>query len=896
LTCKDQNEKLQKVNISKSKLLNSKEATTIDLLLNVNEISKGLELFHKSKNEISSSTERRYLEYKLNKAIFYQHYFHPCDTLDMVVYDTTQSVFKLLNSYYLDYTFHDEEYIKKSILNVCSQYPDDQVLIAEMYSELGRFYLNEGNKPDSADFYFTKAVEIFDSAKITSYNHYLNVRNLIYLQFPLRKELKALAYMDKLNVINSNLPVDFTFPLVFSSLKAFCLARLGRQTESDTWYKKAFELAGNLKCTYHQQEVYKLYISSKSFQQKKIESSFFENLERLVTRDGNFCNLDKIKGEYILLNEKNPIRAEQYLENAFYYITRSKPFNSLQIYTVMYEMYDCYLENKKYDKAMNVIYSQNIGMIPKGIYTFEVDSIKSNAFLYSSFYFIALESYANVLLKKYQGTKKLSDLTLAASMINLADSVVTRELKTFDEQVLLSLFNNSSLVYHTGAHIFYALYQIKKEQHYLDNYLYFIEKNRDRILYRDRHKNSTASDFDLDTEKLYRQNISKYSTSKQNDSLFHYIKKMEDLYAKKDVKNLNKTIEKNKIPIIKAVKEKIEPNTMYIDASIINDKLYVVYISQNQNGVIRNDMDSLLQFHLSVIRSSQNQYDPNFDVILYQRSAYYVYERLFEDLISNQDKIIYTETSFFSGLNPEALVKSERKILKGYKDLDYLIYNHFFERIESLYLFLEEGKKHVNYRHVTGFFHSDAKTLQKPSKIQIELPGNIIEKEIIELLFKNSQIMSGKNCTKSKFLRTDFSTSDILHISIHGYSLASDKQHLYFLFRNSNTPDTLHGFDLTTVSIMPPLVILTACESGKGRYIPGEGQYSMARYFYQAGSLKVIRSLWNVDDTSGGLIIHMFYTQLKKSNDPTLSLHHSKLNILKSYPNFKHPYFWGGLV
>jgi len=95
---------------------------------------------------------------------------------------------------------------------------------------------------------------------------------------------------------------------------------------------------------------------------------------------------------------------------------------------------------------------------------------------------------------------------------------------------------------------------------------------------------------------------------------------------------------------------------------------------------------------------------------------------------------------------------------------------------------------------------------------------------------------------------------------------------------------------------MPPLVILTACESGKGTYVPGEGQYSMARFFYKAGSQKVIRSLWNVDDTSGGLLINSFYIHLKKSNDPSLSLHQSKLNLLKMYPNFCHPYFWSCLV
>jgi len=747
LDCKEQTGNLQKVIISKSKLLNSKNAISIDSLLNVNQLTKGLELFYKSKNVISSSTERQYLEYKLNKAIFYKHYYHPCDTLDMVVYDTAQSVFKLLNSYYFDYTFHDEEHIKKSILNVGSLYPDDQVLIAEMYSELGRFYLNEGNKPDSADLYFTKAVEIFDSANLTSYNHYLNVRNLIYLQFPLRKELKALAYLDRLNAINSKLPVDLTFPVVFSSLKAFCLARLEKHTESDTLYKKAFELAKNLKCTYHQQEVYKLYISSQSNKQKRVESSYFENLDSLVNRDGNFCNLDKIKGEYILLIEKNPRKAEQYLENAFYYIIVSKPFNSLQVYTVMYNLQHCYLENKKYDKAMDVIYSQNIGMIPKGLYTFRAESIKSIVFLYSSFYFIALESYANVLLKKYQAQKKYSDLSLAASIINLADSLVNRELKIFDEKVMFSVFKNSSLVYDTGAQIYYTLYKLAKDQHHLDNYLYFIEKNRDRILYQDRQKNDNASDENVVKEKRYRLQISKHSTAMKSDSLMNYIKKLEDLYVKKDENSTNKYAEKKKIQIINALKKKVQQNTVYIDANMIYDKLYIAYVSECHHGVVRHDMDTSLQYHLNVIRSSQNQFDQKSDVITYNRSAYYLYNRLLKDLIADQKKIIYSETSIFSGLNPEAFVKTENTSLKNWQDVDYLIYHHIFERTESLFLFLEESNKVSKYSHITGFFHSDKKTLKKPSIAQNELPGNIIEKEIITLLFKNAQLFIGKNCT-----------------------------------------------------------------------------------------------------------------------------------------------------
>jgi serine/threonine protein kinase/CHAT domain-containing protein/tetratricopeptide (TPR) repeat protein len=55
------------------------------------------------------------------------------------------------------------------------------------------------------------------------------------------------------------------------------------------------------------------------------------------------------------------------------------------------------------------------------------------------------------------------------------------------------------------------------------------------------------------------------------------------------------------------------------------------------------------------------------------------------------------------------------------------------------------------------------------------------------------------------------------------------------------------------------LVVLSACQTGVGKYVPGEGVVGFSQSFLLAGSHSVLLSLWKVDDTATSLLMMKFY-------------------------------------
>ena len=58
------------------------------------------------------------------------------------------------------------------------------------------------------------------------------------------------------------------------------------------------------------------------------------------------------------------------------------------------------------------------------------------------------------------------------------------------------------------------------------------------------------------------------------------------------------------------------------------------------------------------------------------------------------------------------------------------------------------------------------------------------------------------------------------------------------------------------------LVVLSACESGRGKEAGGEGLLGFAQAFLQKGARSVVLSRWKVDDEATALLVVRFYQNL----------------------------------
>ena len=180
----------------------------------------------------------------------------------------------------------------------------------------------------------------------------------------------------------------------------------------------------------------------------------------------------------------------------------------------------------------------------------------------------------------------------------------------------------------------------------------------------------------------------------------------------------------------------------------------------------------------------------------------------------------------------------------------------------------------------------------------LTLPYN--QEEVNEL----HKLMMGKAFYKADANQVTFQDEAakhrILHLALHAKADLNEPSQSYLLFDNSNSKDELaelYAPQIYNLSIPADLVVLSACESGVGKWARGEGVMSLAHAFRYAGASSVAMSLWQVDGYATSYIIQNFYTQLLQGDRKSEALSHAKKTYLESCePTFTHPYYWATFV
>lgn len=90
------------------------------------------------------------------------------------------------------------------------------------------------------------------------------------------------------------------------------------------------------------------------------------------------------------------------------------------------------------------------------------------------------------------------------------------------------------------------------------------------------------------------------------------------------------------------------------------------------------------------------------------------------------------------------------------------------------------------------------------------------------------------------------------------------------------------------------LVVLSACETGLGDNLVGQGVLGLQRAFMIAGAKSVVMSLWSVSDEKTQKLMTLFYSNwVNKDMSKNEALHQAKIAMKKLYPE---PYYWAGFV
>ena len=102
--------------------------------------------------------------------------------------------------------------------------------------------------------------------------------------------------------------------------------------------------------------------------------------------------------------------------------------------------------------------------------------------------------------------------------------------------------------------------------------------------------------------------------------------------------------------------------------------------------------------------------------------------------------------------------------------------------------------------------------------------------------------------------------------------------------------------DLFNLDYPADLIVLSACETGLGKEIQGEGLVGLTRGLMYAGAERLVVSLWQVDDKATAEFMQEFYKQmLENGKSANEALRATQLKMRKQ-ENRQEPYYWAAFT
>jgi CHAT domain-containing protein len=164
----------------------------------------------------------------------------------------------------------------------------------------------------------------------------------------------------------------------------------------------------------------------------------------------------------------------------------------------------------------------------------------------------------------------------------------------------------------------------------------------------------------------------------------------------------------------------------------------------------------------------------------------------------------------------------------------------------------------------------------------------------------HSTVLVGAAAGKKRF-KAEASKYQIIHLATHG--ILDNENPMYSrlaMARTDNEPDDdglLEAREIMQLNLHADLVVLSACQTARGRIGAGEGVIGMSWAFFVAGAPTLVVSQWKVDSASTARLMINFHRHLKVGSEDTKAqaLRKAALELLNDKA-YLHPFYWAGFV
>jgi CHAT domain-containing protein len=184
----------------------------------------------------------------------------------------------------------------------------------------------------------------------------------------------------------------------------------------------------------------------------------------------------------------------------------------------------------------------------------------------------------------------------------------------------------------------------------------------------------------------------------------------------------------------------------------------------------------------------------------------------------------------------------------------------------------------------------------------LPLPYSREEALSISKLFPNaeSKVYLGAEAREETVKSVRLSDFRYVHFASHGFLDETRPSRSGILLSHdpqSSEDGILQMDEIMRLKMNADLVTLSACSTGLGKFVNGEGVLGLTRAFFYAGARNVAVSLWNVNDSATARLMGNFYGNLNRGLPKSEAMRRAKLAMLRgSQASWRHPYFWAAFV
>lgn len=796
------------------------------------------------------------------------------------------------------------DYIRKSY-EVLPKITANDTTLFRVYSFLMRFY-KRTYRQDSVYYFREKSIALIARSKTVQYssdlpNFYVNLGQE-YIQNGETK--KADLYLRK-SLSVANLNPFFDKQLVFNSLGRNAFIQK-KYPEAVNYYQRAISLNPNapsihyfylnlgevfLQLNQNQKALTAFEQSQKIYKSKPqdyiFETSYFPNLGNYYLDNQQYKKSESLYLKAVpLLDSTHNFRGESYTYEKLgqIYLKEKQPKQALYYF----------------QKAIQTVHL-----------TFNDNDIYRNPPLKNIFaereLFRALIGKAAAFRNYFEQNHQLKDLQMSLQSSLLAFQLGEKMRRSYGTaEAKLFFSENYFNAYSEAIETAFALYVRTHKEIYKQNILDLMEKSRATaladILRENDFKPKNIPLELLQKEQQIYQVISglKLAINRENDNSKKNeldkklvdeelsLSRMLDRFET-DFPNYYQLKYESKSNAIREIQQKIlNPETAIVEYFLTENKVYIFTITHNKSEVYERILPVNFKEKLQGFQTTFAQ-NPNSNIYQGQSLSSELYQQLIAPItadLKGKKRIIFIRDAELNYLPFEILAPAKT---------DYLLKNFAVSYAYSSALLLN-GKSEKSSNKILAiapFANHDNENSNFRDKSLKTLPAS--EEEVSGI---KGDIYLDEKATKSAFLE-EYRSHGIIHFATHAITNDQEPNQSFIAFYPDNQgykllTEELYDLDLSQTR----LVVLSACEAGRGKLQKGEGIISLARAFAYAGCKSVVTTLWNAHDETTANISKRFHEHLKDGLPTDEALRKAKLDFLDSElgSRYEHPYYWANFI